>query len=90
MGKLTISMAIFNSYVKIPEGIPFHYMGFQWASDITMAFFWPPKGLKAVAAMRRCCQPLGLCFSLALRNRGVPEMCRNLDFLGLIMNGMYK
>jgi len=23
MGKLTISMVIFNSYVKLPEGIPF-------------------------------------------------------------------
>ena len=26
MGKSTISMAIFNSYVKLPEGTPFHPM----------------------------------------------------------------
>jgi len=27
MGKTTISMAVFNSYVKLPEGITLHFMG---------------------------------------------------------------
>ena len=44
MGKSTISMAIFNSYVKLPEGIPsfavskiytafylcYHFIGYYW------------------------------------------------------------
>ena len=31
MGKLTISMAIFNSYVKLPEGICLVTLGYQRA-----------------------------------------------------------
>ena len=29
MGKSTISMAIFNSYVKLPEGIPHHIAAYS-------------------------------------------------------------
>jgi hypothetical protein len=40
MGKSTISMAIFNSYVKLPEGMPFHpilshYPISGWNSAVT-------------------------------------------------------
>ena len=33
MGKLTISMAIFNSYVKLPEGILWENSAWTWKSS---------------------------------------------------------
>ena len=45
MGKLTISMAIFNSYVSLPEGND--CMGLvQW--DFNMFFFWVNEFLMAL------------------------------------------
>ena len=46
MGKVTISMAIFNSYVKLPEGTYIyisHYDAYDsWLSHAKGAFFIPP------------------------------------------------
>jgi hypothetical protein len=37
MGKLTISMAIFNSYVSLPDGNPFCFVGANGAMFVN---FW--------------------------------------------------
>ena len=48
MGKLTISMAIFNSYLKLPEG-RYH--------SVNIVTFFPCDHLRAIPATRfTCCQ----------------------------------
>ena len=44
MGKLTISMAIFHSYVKLPEGIREHLikMHDQWGTPMNWNLGTPP------------------------------------------------
>ena len=46
MGKSTISMAIFNSYVKLPEGSPFR--------SINQVSFWVGGFLKLYGVLRSC------------------------------------
>jgi len=45
MGKSTISMAIFNSYVKLPEGIPWMVIGSYFLGMVRkwMVFEHPAK-----------------------------------------------
>jgi len=57
MGKLTISMAIFNSYVKLPEGIS-HHLDLQAPLSSHRAAFldplMPPTACALLGATQTC------------------------------------
>ena len=48
MGKSTISMVMFNSYVKLPEGKLDQEIGMEHVSEIGMeqVFYHPPKNIR--------------------------------------------
>ena len=65
MGKSTISMAIFNSYVKLPEGNPWTFEGIR-ASDVRYSWstWWSRSRTPALwysSAMRKHKRPLRNC-----------------------------